>query len=154
MLKYSYQPPSFVVGGLERGRLFYLSRQVFRIGFVVAFAGHPPVVSPNATSYSCADDVPYNGNEVVYAFTLTETTDVTALLSDTGGRNLDLFLPVSGTELDEAGAGFIRDYRCAFGPHYCRHGCNDCASVCGAGVPVSSIMRYSSLGKIPADDIG
>jgi len=58
---------------------------------------------------------------------------------DTMGR----FLPLSGTQLSDAGATLLDDFRLAVGDRYCRHGCSDCNSVCPSDVPVSTIMRYS-----------
>ena len=58
-------------------------------------------------------------------------------------EELDKVIPVSGTELSQAGRLFLEEYTNAYGASYCRHGCSTCLKLCPSNVPVSTIMRYS-----------
>jgi predicted aldo/keto reductase-like oxidoreductase len=57
-------------------------------------------------------------------------------------EELDSFLKLSGTRLDEKGSGLLQAYREGCGEFYCRHGCGICEPTCPHGVPVNTIMRY------------
>ncbi|MCP4601771.1 MAG: aldo/keto reductase [Proteobacteria bacterium] len=57
--------------------------------------------------------------------------------------SLDLYLPLSGTELSARQTRLLRDFALAHSHQYCRHGCTECASFCSHGVPVCTIMRYT-----------
>ena len=55
---------------------------------------------------------------------------------------LDKYIPLSGTELSDAGARFLDEYATAFGARNCRFGCTDCVEACPESLPVSTILRY------------
>jgi predicted aldo/keto reductase-like oxidoreductase len=56
--------------------------------------------------------------------------------------SVSAMLPLSGTQLSDAGAKLLRDYGAAFGHQYCRVGCATCLPSCPEKVPVSTVMRY------------
>jgi len=56
---------------------------------------------------------------------------------------IDNLVPYSGEKLDEQSTGFLNNYKKIYDSHYCRHGCNECVSVCPETIPVSTIMRYA-----------
>lgn len=57
--------------------------------------------------------------------------------------SIDRFLPLSGTTMARAQMDALDQYRVAASSLYCRHACADCAGVCPAAVPVSTVMRYA-----------
>jgi len=60
-----------------------------------------------------------------------------------GFKEVDMFVPLSGTKVDQAAIAFLKDFQRAYGNQYCRHGCNQCTANCAYRIPVSRIMRYS-----------
>jgi predicted aldo/keto reductase-like oxidoreductase len=58
-------------------------------------------------------------------------------------EDIERMVPLSGTSLDRADLGLLRDWERFHGTEYCRHGCTDCAAACPERVPVSTIMRYA-----------
>jgi len=58
-------------------------------------------------------------------------------------EELDAYLSLSGTKMDERAAALLSGYAEVFGPFYCRHACGVCESACPHGVPVNTIMRYN-----------
>jgi predicted aldo/keto reductase-like oxidoreductase len=60
-----------------------------------------------------------------------------------GFKEIDMFVPLSGTKVDQEAIDFLNDFQLAYGSQYCRHGCNQCAANCAHRLPVSRIMRYS-----------
>lgn len=58
-------------------------------------------------------------------------------------EGVDRFVSVSGTRLSAARARMLEDFELACNRRYCRHGCRECVASCPAGLPVSTIMRYS-----------
>jgi predicted aldo/keto reductase-like oxidoreductase len=67
----------------------------------------------------------------------------TVCVTVVGFKEIDLFVPISGIQVDQAAIEFLSDFQQAYGNQYCRHGCNQCAARCAHGLPVSRIMRYS-----------
>jgi len=60
-----------------------------------------------------------------------------------GFEEVDMFVPLSGTKVDQLAIDFLNDFQLAYGNQYCRHGCNQCTANCAYRLPVSRIMRYS-----------
>ena len=58
-------------------------------------------------------------------------------------EDLDKFIPLSGTKVDQASAQFLKEFEYAYNDQYCRHGCAQCVHQCTHKLPVSAIMRYS-----------
>lgn len=57
-------------------------------------------------------------------------------------EDLEAFIALSGTKLDEEGKDMLVDYESGLGQYYCRHACGRCEGSCPQGVPVNTIMRY------------
>ena len=57
-------------------------------------------------------------------------------------EDVERFVGLSGSVLDNRDQGMLDDYRDYFGELYCRHACGRCESSCPHGVPVNTIMRY------------
>lgn len=55
---------------------------------------------------------------------------------------LQSFVSLSGTRLDEEGRSMLADFRSGLGRYYCRHSCGRCEAVCPQGVRVNTVMRY------------
>jgi predicted aldo/keto reductase-like oxidoreductase len=58
-------------------------------------------------------------------------------------EDVDRFAALSGSKMELAERRFLDEFRLAHGGLYCRHGCAECLGTCSAGLPVSTIMRYS-----------
>jgi predicted aldo/keto reductase-like oxidoreductase len=56
--------------------------------------------------------------------------------------DVERFVGLSGTVLEDGDRGMLDDYREHFGDLYCRHACGRCEPSCPHGVPVNTIMRY------------
>jgi predicted aldo/keto reductase-like oxidoreductase len=56
---------------------------------------------------------------------------------------VDKVIPLSGTRLTPTEGRLLEELGAVLNDRYCRHGCFDCAGSCPAGVPVSTVMRYS-----------
>jgi len=67
----------------------------------------------------------------------------TVCITVVGFKEIDMFVPLSGTKVDQTAIDFLNDFQLAYGNQYCRHGCNQCAANCAHRLPVSRIMRYS-----------
>jgi predicted aldo/keto reductase-like oxidoreductase len=57
-------------------------------------------------------------------------------------EELEAFVALSGTRLDQEGKDVLADYQSGLGRYYCRHACGQCEGSCPHGVPVNTIMRY------------
>jgi predicted aldo/keto reductase-like oxidoreductase len=57
-------------------------------------------------------------------------------------EELDTFVALSGTRLDQKEKTMLADYESGLGRYYCRHACAQCEGSCPQGVPVNTIMRY------------
>ncbi|KKN33350.1 hypothetical protein LCGC14_0804620 [marine sediment metagenome] len=57
-------------------------------------------------------------------------------------EELDTFVALSGTRLDQKEKTMLADYESGLGRYYCRHACSKCEGSCPQGVPVNTIMRY------------
>jgi predicted aldo/keto reductase-like oxidoreductase len=57
-------------------------------------------------------------------------------------EELDSFVALSGTRLDQKEKALLADYESGLGRYYCRHACAQCEGSCPQGVPVNTIMRY------------
>lgn len=58
-------------------------------------------------------------------------------------KDLENYIPLSGSKLDEVEAGMLDEYREALSSFYCRHACGVCESHCPHNVPINTIMRYN-----------
>ena len=56
---------------------------------------------------------------------------------------VDQTIPLSGSKMSQIERRFLHDYGTLFNTSYCRHGCNQCLSVCPHQLPVNSIFRYA-----------
>jgi len=52
------------------------------------------------------------------------------------------FISLSGSRLDDKDKGKLYSYKEGCGELYCRHACGECEHKCPHGVPVNTIMRY------------
>jgi hypothetical protein len=98
---------------------------------IVPFAEKYGIVSNEDLRKVCAQWVLSNPN--------MHTVCITVI----GFKEIDIFVPLSGTKVDQKAIEFLNDFQLAYGNQYCRHGCNQCAARCAHGLPVSRIMRYS-----------
>ena len=57
-------------------------------------------------------------------------------------EELETFVALSGTKLDQEGEAALADYKSGLGRYYCRHACGQCEGSCPQSVPVNTIMRY------------
>jgi len=70
--------------------------------------------------------------------------NVTAVLARCATfEDVDHFLKLSGTNLDNLQAKKLDAFKNGPGKLYCRHACGICESSCAKQVPVSTIMRYN-----------
>ncbi|MCP4147992.1 MAG: twin-arginine translocation signal domain-containing protein [bacterium] len=58
-------------------------------------------------------------------------------------EDIDLFLPLSGTKLQDMEKKTLAAYKEECGSLYCRHACGLCEPSCPKKVPVNRIMRYN-----------
>jgi predicted aldo/keto reductase-like oxidoreductase len=56
---------------------------------------------------------------------------------------VDQTIPLSGSKMSQIERRFLHDYGTLLNTSYCRHGCNQCLSVCPHQLPVNSIFRYA-----------
>ncbi len=56
---------------------------------------------------------------------------------------VDQTIPLSGSKMSQIERRFLHDYGALLNTSYCRHGCNQCLSVCPHQLPVNSIFRYA-----------
>ena len=56
---------------------------------------------------------------------------------------VDQTISLSGSKMSQIERRFLHDYGTLFNTSYCRHGCNQCLSVCPHQLPVNSIFRYA-----------
>jgi len=57
--------------------------------------------------------------------------------------NLESFVRLSGTRLDDNEEKMLAEYSNTVGNYYCRHACGICEPFCPHNVPVNTIMRYN-----------
>jgi len=57
--------------------------------------------------------------------------------------DVERFLSLSGSRLDQYQAGILKNYLEYYGFLNCRIGCNECEKACPNGLPVNTIMRYN-----------
>jgi predicted aldo/keto reductase-like oxidoreductase len=58
-------------------------------------------------------------------------------------NDLETFVKLSGTRLDNSEQGMLTEYSNTLGNYYCRHACGLCEPSCPHNVPVNTIMRYN-----------
>jgi len=77
-----------------------------------------------------------------YRFVLDNQNVHTALYNFSNFDEVDSLLGVSGTRFSAKDQKTLAVLSRGCGDLYCRHACGDCESMCPAGVPVNTIMRY------------
>jgi predicted aldo/keto reductase-like oxidoreductase len=83
-------------------------------------------------------------HKVAVKWVLSNPDMQTVCVTIQGFDTIDQFAPLSGSKLARSEQAVLDRYRMARSSSYCRHGCIECAGSCPAGVPVSTIMRYSN----------
>lgn len=57
--------------------------------------------------------------------------------------DLETFVGLSGSRLEEKETGLLADYSNTVGNSYCRHACGICEPSCPHNVPVNTVLRYN-----------
>lgn len=84
-----------------------------------------------------------NYKKAALSFVLNHPQVSSSLISFRNFDDVNEYISLSGSRLDEDQISFIGALKRDFGFSYCRHACGKCETSCPSHVPVNKIMRYN-----------